>query len=171
LRLALAVLLLAVSLAEAGEERKLDLGGGQALRYTLVEPGDQLASASGTAREILRLLAAGEIAQAAAHSNSPTRRAEVLQEFRDRVGEEEFKRVFARFADPQNLLLAEMAIGAHRLLIWYLSEPAEHLAGQFYVEVEGRFVMDDMPNETRTSLRRVLQAYRKAGATASGRTD
>lgn len=171
MRLALAVLLFAASLALAGEERKLDLGAGQTLSYTLVEPGDDLPSATATAREILRLLAAGDIDQAAAHSNAPAGRAEVLRDFRDRVGEEEFRRVFERFTAPQNVLLAEVAIGDHRLLVWHLGEPAERLAGQYYVEVAGRFVMDDVPNETRANLRRVLQAYRRMGAKASGRTD
>ena len=171
MRTALAVLLLAASLVQAGEERRLDLGGGQTLRYTLVEPGDSLPSASGTAREILRLLAAGDIAQAAAHSNAPKQRSEVLSEFRDQVGPEEFMRVFERLTGPQNLLLAEVAIGEHRLLIWRLGEPAERVAGQYYVEVEGRFMLDDVPNPTRASLRRVLQSYRNSGAKASGRTD
>lgn len=161
MRVPLAALLLAASLAFAGEERKLDLGAGQTLRYTLVEPGDGLASASATAREVLRLLAAGEIEHAASHSNSPARRSEVLRDFRDRLGgDEEFRRVFERFAGPQSQLVAEIAIGDHRLLVWRLGEPAKQLAGQYYVETAGRFVMDDVPNETRSKLRRVLQAYR-----------
>jgi hypothetical protein len=34
------------------------------------------------------------------------------------------------------------------------------LAGQYFVEVEGRYLMDDVPNQTRANLRRVLEAYR-----------
>jgi hypothetical protein len=55
-------------------------------------------------------------------------------------------------------VVAEAAIDTHRLLVWKLSETA--LAGQYYVQVDGRFLMDDVPSAKRTQLRRVLEAYR-----------
>ena len=37
---------------------------------------------------------------------------------------------------------------------------AFHYAGQFFVEVDGAYLIDDVPNEQRTRLRWVLEAYR-----------
>jgi hypothetical protein len=144
--------------------------GGKTLRYTVVQPGDPTPSALAAAAEVLRLLGQGEIAQAASLSNAPQRRLEVLQAYRASVGEEEFKRVFARYA--RSPVRAEIAIGAHRLIIRDIENAEYPLAGQYYVEVEGRFVMDDVPNETRADLRRILLSYRRAAKPRpSGRKD
>ena len=62
----------------------------------------------------------------------------VLHEYRESVGPEEFKRVFAQYFAPENRLVAEVAIDNHRLLIWDLREGAMRLAGQYFVEVDGR---------------------------------
>lgn len=113
---------------------------------------------------MLRHLAEGNIEEAAALSNAPRRRFEVLRDYRDAVGEEEFKRVFGRYFTPGNRLIAEVAIGRHRLLVWDLGEAGNQLAGQYYVEVEGKFLMDDVPSRERSRLRRVLDAYRSGKA-------
>ncbi|MDW8469734.1 MAG: hypothetical protein RML56_12930 [Burkholderiales bacterium] len=77
--------------------------------------------------------------------------------------EEEFKRVFAQYLDPANRLLAEIAIGKHRLLVWELraagATPAP-LAALYFVEVEGKYLLDDVPGETRALLRRLLGEMR-----------
>ena len=116
------------------------------------------------AAKLLNLhLSTGDIEEAALLSNSPRRRFEVLQDYRQSVGEEEFKRVFTQYFFPENRLLAEIGIGPHRLLIWELKDGAAQssgLAGLYFVEVEGRYLIDDVPNQTRANLRRVLQAYR-----------
>lgn len=109
---------------------------------------------------MLKHLAEGNIEAAAAMSNAPERRREVLRNFREAAGEEEFKRLFSRYFAPQNRLLMEAAIGKHRLLIWDLGEAGNRLVGLYYVEVDGRFVLDDVPNEQRARLQRVLEAYR-----------
>jgi len=77
-------------------------------------------SAVDTARRIAGHLAAGEIEEAALLSNAPKRRFEVLMDYREAVGEAEFKRVFGEYADPRNPLLAELAIGPRRALVWRL---------------------------------------------------
>ena len=59
---------------------------------------------------------------------------------------------------PDNRLIAEVAIGPRRLLVWELGD--SQLAGQFYIEVEGKFLMDDVPSRERTQLRGVLRRYR-----------
>jgi hypothetical protein len=152
-----------------GEERILELGRGERLRYEVLEPGDPARrSARDTAMQVLRHLAAGGIEDAAALSNVPQRRFEVLRDYRASVGDDEFKRVFAQYL--QKSIVAEIAIGPRRLIIWDLAGASNQLAGQFYVEVEGRFLMDDVPSDARSDLRRVLQSYRKA-ATPSKQRD
>jgi len=144
---------LALLFACAGAVAQVD-----AIQYRLVQGAE--GSARSTAEKLLRHLAEGDIEAASKLSNAPRRRYEELARYRDAVGEAEFKRVYARYFQPANPLVAEIAIGAHRLLIWNLGEAGGHLAGQYYVEAEGRFLMDDVPGETRSSLRRVLEAYR-----------
>ncbi len=127
-------------------------------RYRLLD--GTAGSARPTAEKLLRHLAEGDIEAAALLSNAPRRRYEELARYRDAVGENEFKRVYSQFFAPANRVVAEIAIGAHRLLIWDLGEAGHHLAGQYYVQTEGRFLMNDVPGETRSSLRRVLEDYR-----------
>ena len=55
-------------------------------------------SARPTAERILKHLSSGDIDAAAALSNAPERRAQVLRDYRDRVGEVEFKRIFTEYA-------------------------------------------------------------------------
>jgi hypothetical protein len=143
------------------EERALDLGNGKSLRYEVLEPGAQSRSARATAGEILRHLTEGSIDKAAELSNAPKRRYEVLRDYRASVGDAEFKRVFARYV--RSRIVDEIAIGDRRLLIWDLAEATHHeLAGQYYVEVDGRFLMDDVPGKEREALTRVLRSYRKS---------
>jgi hypothetical protein len=122
---------------------------------------DAAESARPVALQILKHLASGDIEAAAALSNAPERRLEVLREFRNSVGEEQFKALFGRYFAPENRILMEAAIGRHRLLVWELGEANRQLVGQYFVEVDGRFVMDDVPSSDRTSLQRVLEAQRK----------
>jgi len=125
----------------------------------LVDPGAS-DSAQPAAMAMLRHLAQGEIEAAAKLSNAPQRRLEVLRDYRNAVGDEEFRRIFGRYFAPGNRVVAEVAIGPRRLLIWHLPDAGEHLAGQFYVEADGRFVMDDVPSAARSELRRILEDYR-----------
>ena len=56
-------------------------------------------------------------------------------------------------------MVAEIGIGRHRLLVWRL-DGSDHLAGQFYVEMGNRYLLDDVPGTERGQLRRLLDAYR-----------
>jgi hypothetical protein len=127
--------------------------------YRLVS--DPRESARESATRLLALLAQGDIEAAARLSNAPERRYEVLRDYRAQVGEEEFKRVYARYFEPSNRLMAEAAIGKRRLLVWQLGQAGGQLAGQFFVEVDGRFLLDDVPSPERQRLERVLREYRK----------
>jgi hypothetical protein len=117
-------------------------------------------SAQPTAMRILRYLADGDIEAAARLSNAPQRRLEVLRDYRNSVGEEEFRRVFGRYFVPHNRVVAEVANGPRRLLVWDLGEAGNRLTGQFYIELDGAFVMDDVPNPARSQLQRTLDEYR-----------
>ncbi len=117
-------------------------------------------SAQPVARQILRYLAAGDIEQAAKFSNAPERRAEVLREFRARVGEEEFKRVYSEYLAPENRVIAEVGLGPRRLLVWRLGAAGDRVVGQYYVRVDDRFVMDDERSAERRELARALAKYR-----------
>jgi hypothetical protein len=158
----------AQALAQVEQSRILDLESGERLAYTvrehaagahLAEPPAGPTSALGTALLMIRHLKAGRIEDAALLSNAPRRRYEVLHEYRESVGEEQFMRVFGGYLAPENRVLAEVSIGAHRLLVWKLAH-ASHIAGQYFVQVDGRWLADDVPNATRASLRRILEAYR-----------
>jgi hypothetical protein len=180
MRLALACLAaisLSTAQAQSEEARMLELDGGAKIAYTLhlhpagahvAPPAAELApdSALNAARLLNLHLSTGDIEEAALLSNAPRRRFEVLRDFRESVGAEEFKRVFAQYLSGENRLLAEVAIDKHRLLVWQLaldgkSGPASfRVAGQYFVEIEGRYLIDDVPNDVRTRLRWVLEAYR-----------
>ena len=116
---------------------------------------DAADSALPIAQQILQHLAAGDIHAAAAFSNAPEQRAELLRAYRDRVGESEFRRVFAEYASKP--ILREIAIGERRLLMWHLDGP---LGAQYYVRAGDTFLMDDVPSDQRIELRRVLNSYR-----------
>jgi hypothetical protein len=157
--------------AQTEDKRTLQREDGTSVTYTVrTYPPDALllrpdgkpvpTSALDTAKLINLYLSDGDIEEAALLSNSPRRRFEVLRDYRESVGEAEFKRVFAQYLAPENRLIAEIAIDNRRLLIWDLREGTTRIAGQYFVQVEGNFLIDDVPNEQRTRLRWVLEAYR-----------
>jgi hypothetical protein len=116
---------------------------------------DSADSARPTAERILKYLAAGEIDAAAALSNAPERRAQVLRDYRDRVGEAEFRRIFSEYASRP--VQREIAIGERHALIWDIGAD---LGAQYFVRAGDNFVLDDVPNAERSELRRVVLAYR-----------
>jgi len=126
--------------------------------YQLVE--NPAESAQPVALQILRFLAAGDIEHAAQFSNAPERRAEVLREFRTRVGEEEFKRVYSEYLAPENRVIVEVGLGPRRLVVWRLGTAGDRVVGQYYVRVDDRFVMDDERSPERAELARALAKYR-----------
>ena len=160
--------------AQEGEARSLEVEGQPRIEYRLhVHPANAhvltpaAALAPDTALNAAKLLnlhlSTGDLEEAAVLSTSPKRRFEVLQDYRQSVGAEEFKRVFAQYFDPANRLLAEVAIDRHRLLIWELrGAPGapSHLAGQYFIEVDGKYLLNDVPSPARAQLRHVLEAYR-----------
>jgi len=125
----------------------------------LLEPGDP-GSARPTALQVLRHLAEGNLEAAAAISNAPARRLELLRSYRDSVGEEDFRRVYASYLEPQNRVVAEVAVGPRRLIVWELGGAGYGIAGQIFIEADGRFVMDDVPSRERAEIRDLLKKYR-----------
>jgi hypothetical protein len=140
--------LLLAPAASSGEEHRL-----------VTDPAE---SARPAALRMLKHLAAGELEAAAALSNAPARRLEVLREFRQSVGEEEFKRLFGRYFAPENRVVMEAAIGRHRLLVWDLGEADHRIVGQYFVEAQGGFFLDDVPSAERTKLQRLLAGFRSS---------
>ena len=125
----------------------------------VVDAGD---SARATAERILKHLAAGDIDAAAALSNAPERRAQLLRDYRDRVGEAEFRRIFTEYASHP--VAREVALGERRLVMWDLDGP---LSAQYFVRAGDNFVLDDVPSKERSELRRVLASFRRASAPPS----
>ena len=158
MRACVALLLLGIALTGHGEERTVRMPNGTVHAYRVVQAGEQ--SAQPAALHVLTHLAAGRIDEAAKLSNEPTRRHEVLRDYLASVGEAEFRRVFAEYLE-RNRLVGEFAIGPRRLLVWELEGAGHRLAGQFYVETEGRFLIDDRPGPERRALQRVLAEQRK----------
>lgn len=167
----LALLLAAVSQAHAQPfaERTIELDG-DTLRFAirafppdahLADPGADLepTSALNTAMLLGRFLSRGASEDAAMLSNSPRRRFEILRDYQAAVGDGEFRQVFAEYFDPANRVAAELAIGEHSLLVWHLRK-ANRYAGQYYIRVEGKVLVDDIPNPVRSNLRRLLEAIR-----------
>jgi hypothetical protein len=168
--LAAGLLFTAALHAQTEEARELELESGARVAYLLrthpadahlVRPATDLAPSSAlNAAKLLNLhLSTGDIEEAALLSNSPRRRFEEFHKFQQTYGDEEFKRVFSEYYDPKNQLRAEIVIGAHSLLVWEQASPP-NIAGQYFVNIDGRFFMDDVPNDVRTRLRWVLEAYR-----------
>jgi hypothetical protein len=68
--------------------------------------------------------------------------------------------LYVRYLSPPNRVVAEAALGVRRLLIWELVDADRQLAGQFFIEVDGSFLLDDIPSPERARLQRALQDYR-----------
>lgn len=122
--------------------------------YRVLTAADAAQSARPVAAKLREHLAAGDLEEAALLSTAPRRRFEVLREYRDAVGESEFRRVFGEYPCTP---VAEVAMGERRLLVWKLDQG---IAGQYYVRIEGRFLLDDAPNPERAELKKLLDAYR-----------
>ena len=159
------VALLIVAAGAQAQERSLSLPTGETYRL-VTEAGD---SARGASMQLLRLLAAGEIDDAAQLSNAPERRRQVLRDYQKSVGEAEFRRVFSEYAGRG--VIAEVAIGERRLLVWDLGDAGHHLAGQYFIRSPAGFLLDDVPNEERLRLTRLLRAYRSGEVKPAPGTD
>jgi len=166
--------LAAARLALAREARVLEAEDGERIEYTIRTysadahrlPSHGSADASDAldaARRITRLLAAGELEDVSLLSNAPKARFDRLREAFGDWTKDEFERAFGRYFNAENRILGDAAIGRHRLLMWYLKD-SDHVTAYYFVDVDGRLLLDDAPSETRAKLRRVLEAYRAGRA-------
>ena len=160
--------------AGAEETRVLETEDGSRIRYTLrtypaeahrLDAAADLAptDALNTAKLVTQHLAAGRVEEASLLSNAPKARYERLRENLAGWTEDDFARAYGRYFAPENRIVGDAAIGNHRLLMWYLKD-TEYLTGYFLVEVDGKFLLDDVPSETRSKLRQVLEAHRSGRA-------
>jgi len=156
--------------AVAQEPRTLEIENGEQVRYFVrTHPADAHLfdanavlnpdSALNTAKLVTRYLSEGRVEDASLLSNSPKARYARLRESFVGWKEDDYRRAYGRYFDAQNRIVAEIEIEGQRLLIWYLKD-TDYLAAFFLMDIEGRLLMDDVPNATRANLRRVLQAYR-----------
>lgn len=168
------MLLVVASVAGAQEPRVIELEDGASIRYTLrtfapeahrLDAAAELAptDALSTAKLVTQHLAAGRIEEASLLSNAPKARFEVLREGFAGWSADDFARAFGRYFAPGNRIVGDAAIGNHRLLMWYLKD-TDHLTGYFFVEVDGKLLLDDVPSATRANLRHVLEAHRAGRA-------
>jgi hypothetical protein len=173
---ALLLLCVAGATLAQGEPHVLPLDDGSRIEYTLrsypadahrLDPAAKLSptDALSTAKLVTRELAAGRLEAAALLSNAPKARYARLRESFGTWGKADFERVFGGYFAPQNRIVALAAIGRHCVLMWYLKD-RDYLTAYFFVEVDGKVLLDDVPSETRTRLHRVLEAYR--ARTAAG---
>ena len=150
-------------------QRTIELDG-ETIQYSLrtfapganiVDPSVPLEpnSALNTAKLLELHLSTGSAEEAALLSNAPRRRFEVLQEYQASVGDDSFRQVYTEYFESRNRVVAEVTIGEYSLLVWHLRDPNRY-AGQYYVRVEGRTLMDDVPSLGRARLRRILEAIR-----------
>ena len=170
----LTALIACAPVARADEQRVLELENGDRVGYALrihpegahlFDASAQLAptSALNTAKLLTRYLAEGRIEDAALLSNAPKARFERLRESFEGWSDGDFKRTYGRYFAPENRIVGEVSIDAHRLVMWYLND-ADHLTGFFLVEIDGKTLLDDVPSAARATLRRVLDAYRAGRA-------
>lgn len=180
-RTCIAAALVAVALAaraQAPEGRSIEHRG-QVIEYLFIAHApDALAPAGegprapdsplSTFQLIGRHLVAGDLEEAALLSNEPKRRYEVLRDYRDSVGVDEFKKVYASYFDPGNRVVGEARIGDYSVLVVHLASQ-KRLAGQYYARIEDRWLTDDVPTETRLKLRWVLEHLRREVAAPAGK--
>ena len=148
----------------------LDLEGGERIEYVLrtfpvdanrLDPAAELAptDALSAAKLVTRYLSAGRIEEASLLSNAPKARFDRLRESLAGWSAADFEHAYGRYFLPENRIVGEAAIGNHRMLMWYLKD-VDHVAAYYFVEIDGRFLLDDFPSEARAKLRRVLEAFR-----------
>lgn len=168
------VLLFVALVAGAEETRVIETEDGDRIRYTLrtypagahrIDPAVVLAptDAISTAKLVTQHLAAGRIEDVSLLSNAPKARYERLRESLTGWTEADFARAYSRYFAPENRFVGDAAIGNHRLVMWYLKD-TDYLTGYFLVEMDGKFLLDDIPSETRSKLRQVLEAHRSGRA-------
>lgn len=164
----------AAFVALADGTRVLETEGGGRIRYTLrtfppdahrLDPAAELAPTDplSAAKLVTRHLAAGRLEEASLLSNAPKARFELLRASFGGWSDADFARAFGRYFAPENRIVGNAAIGHHHLVMWYLKD-SDYLTAYFFVEVDGKLLLDDVPNETRASLRRVLEAHRTGRA-------
>lgn len=148
----------------------LEVAGGEKIEYTLRTFAENAhlpetllkhppGGALDTAKLVTQLLAEGRLEDVSLLSNAPKARYERLKDSFGAWSKEDFERAFSRYFAAENRILGEAAIGRHRLLMWYLKD-TNHITAYYFVEIEGRLLLDDVPSETRTQLRRVLEDFR-----------
>ena len=168
------LLLFVAIVAGAEETRVLELEDGGRIRFTLrtypaeahrLDPAADLApnNTLDAAKLVTLHLAAGRIEDVSLLSNAPKARYERLRESFSGWSKDDFAAAFSRYFAPQNRIVGEAAIGDRRVLMWYLRD-TDYITAYYFIEVDGKMLLDDAPSETRSKLRQVLEAHRSGRA-------
>jgi len=106
---------------------------------------------------IYNLLAKGDIQGAAKLSVSPSKAAEKWTNYRERIGDEDFKKMMADYFSSGNVAIAELYLGDDTMLV---VKTEDGPVAQFYQKRGGKYLMTDEPTSGKI-LGRVLNMLRE----------
>ena len=89
------------------------------------------------------LLAKGEIAQAAAISTDAQATSEKWEKYKQRLGDDEFKKEMVAYFTSKNVVLAELTLGESVMLV---VKTPDYTAGQIYVKQGGKWMVAESLN-------------------------
>lgn len=84
------------------------------------------------------LLAKGEIAEASTLSTDPKATVEKWEQYKQRLGGEEFKKEMAAYFTSKNTVLAELTVGESVMLV---VKTPDYTGGQIFVRQDGKWLM------------------------------
>mgnify|MGYP000847795548 CR=1 FL=1 len=100
------------------------------------------------------LLAKGEIAEASTLSTDPKATAERWEQYKQRLGGEEFKKEMAAYFTSKNTVLAELTLGEFSMLV---VKTPDVTGGQIYVKQDGKWLLDETrKTEPRKAFGKIL---------------
>jgi hypothetical protein len=110
--------------------------------------------------QLYRALGTADISTAAAMSNDRERTYAKYERYVERLGMAEFKKMFLSYFVGGASYTHELVIGEHHMLL--VEDPADDtIAAQFYVRVEGKYLIDEKPGPERDQLGRLFMAVRE----------
>jgi hypothetical protein len=121
--------------------------------------GENQASALNCSRLMFSRLAQGDIAGAAKLSNDPAAVTKKYTDYRERLGEAEFRQQFAGYFSGGAALKYEIRVGRRHLLIVHDAEMEMDMA-QVYVENGGTFLADEKDSAERSQVLGVFAALK-----------
>lgn len=113
-----------------------------------------------TSLALYRALTTGDMEKVAALSNDPEKTVEKYRQYRERLGDADFRKMFTSYFDGSSTYTHELTIGSHHLLLIEDTDNAA-LAAQFYEARDGKFLVDEKPSPERDQLGKLFMAIRE----------